>query len=82
MHSYYLQADGILQYISMLEDVQKKEKQAGLPITDVELVMMASVAVLAMQHFPYEVDDWEGLPSTACMWMAWKQSFHLAHLKC
>ncbi len=25
--------------------------------------MMASAAVLAAQHFPREVDDWEGLPA-------------------
>ena len=33
-----------------------------MPIADVELVMMASAADLAAQHFPREVDDWEGLP--------------------
>jgi hypothetical protein len=38
-------------------------------------------AVLAAQHFLQEVDDWEGLPATDCMWRAWKVAFHLAHLK-
>ena len=52
-----------------------------MPITDIELVMMASAAVLAAQHFPREVDDWEGLPSTLRMWAAWKTAFRLAHLK-
>jgi hypothetical protein len=55
--------------------------QARMPIADVQLVMMALVAVLAAQHFPREVDDWEGLPSTSCTWQAWKVVFHLAHLK-
>jgi hypothetical protein len=36
----------------MMEDAQKKAKWAGMPIADVKLVMMASVAVLAAQHFP------------------------------
>jgi len=67
MHQYYVQADGIPQYIVMLEDAQKKAKRAGMPIADVELVMMASAAVLAAQHFPREVDDWEGLPTTPYM---------------
>ena len=66
MHQYYTQADGIPQYIIMLEDAQKKAKRADMPITDVELVMMASAAVLAAQHFPRKVDDWEGLPATSC----------------
>jgi hypothetical protein len=81
MHQYYTQADGIPQYIIMLEDAQKKAKRAGMPITDIELVMMASAAVLMAQHFLHEVDDWEGLPSTLRMWAAWKTAFCLAHLK-
>jgi hypothetical protein len=81
MHQYYGQADGIPQYIIMLEDAQKKAKRAGMPIADIELVMMASASVLAAQHFPREVDDWEGLPTPARTWLAWKTSFRLAHLK-
>jgi hypothetical protein len=59
----------------------KKAKRAGMPIADVELVMMASAAVLAAQHFPREVDDWEGLPAVDRTWRAWKVAFHLAHHK-
>ena len=81
MYQYYVQADGIPQYIIILEDAQKKAKRAGMPIANIELVMMASVAVLAAQHFPWEVDDWEGLPSTALTWVSWKTAFRLAHLK-
>jgi hypothetical protein len=57
MIQYYVQADGIPQFIVMMEDAQKKGKRAGMPIADVELVMMASAAVLATQHFPQEVDN-------------------------
>jgi len=39
-----------------------------MPIADVELVMMASTAVLAAQHFPREVDEWEGLPAVNRTW--------------
>jgi hypothetical protein len=52
-----------------------------MPIADVELVMMASAAILAAQHFLQEVDDWEGLPAINRMWRAWKVTFCLAHLK-
>jgi hypothetical protein len=81
MHGYYAQADGIPMYINMLEDAQKKAKRAGMPIAKVALVMMASATVLAAQHFPREVDDWEGLPSPARTWLAWKTAFRLVHLK-
>ena len=57
MHGYYTQADGIPQYIIMLEEVQKKAKQVGMPIADIEFVMMASAAVLAAMHFPREVNN-------------------------
>jgi hypothetical protein len=80
-HQYYTQADGIPQYIIMLEDAQKKAKRAGMPIADIKLVMMASAAVLSAQHFPREVDNWEGLPSTLRTWAAWKMAFRLAQLK-
>jgi hypothetical protein len=70
MHNYYTQADGIPQYINMLEDAQKKATRAGMPIANVELVMMASAAVLAAQHFPRKVNDWGGLPSASRTWTA------------
>jgi hypothetical protein len=80
MTQYYVQADGILQFIIMIEDAQKKAKQAGMPITNVKLVMMALIAVLAAQNFLQEVDDWEGLPAIDRTWRAWKVAFPLAHL--
>ena len=78
---YYVQVDSIPQFIVMMEDVQKKAKRAGMPIGDVKLVMMASAAVLAAQHFPREVDDWKGLPAVDRTKRAWKVAFRLAHLK-
>jgi hypothetical protein len=81
MMQYYVQADGIPQFIVMMEDAQKKAKRAGMPIAGVKLVMMASVAVLAAQHFPRKVDGWEDLPAASCTWQAWKVAFCLAHLK-
>jgi hypothetical protein len=52
-----------------------------MPIADVQLLMMALAAVLAAQHFPRKVDDWECLPTKSCTWQAWKVACHLAHLK-
>jgi hypothetical protein len=82
MTQYYIQVDGTPQLIVMMGDAQKKAKRAGMPIADAKLVMMALAAVLAAQHLPQEVDDWEGLPSINHTWRAWKVAFLLAHLKC
>ncbi len=65
----------------MMVDAQKKAKRASMSIADVKLVMMALAAVLAAQHFPCEVDNWEGLPAASGTWQAWKVAFRLAHLK-
>ncbi len=81
MHGYYVQVDGIPQYIIMLEEAQKKPKWAGMPIANIKLVMMALAAVLAAQHFLRKVHDWEGLPANSCLWAAWKMAFRLTHLK-
>jgi hypothetical protein len=81
MIQYYVQAEGIPQYIVMMEDAQKKAKRAGMPIADVELVMMASVSVLAAQPFPCQVTDWEGRPAIDRTWRAWKVEFRQAHIR-
>ncbi len=52
-----------------------------MPISNIELVMMALVAVLAAMHFPRKVNDWEGLLASGCTWSAWKMSFRSTHLK-
>jgi hypothetical protein len=65
MMQYNMQAYDIPQFIVMMEDSQKKAKRDGMPIANVKLVMMVSAAVLAAQHFPREVDDWEGLPTAS-----------------
>jgi hypothetical protein len=65
----------------MMEGAQKKAKRAGMPIADVKLVMMALPTFLATQHFPLEVNDWEGLSAINRTWRAWKVAFRLAHLK-
>ena len=75
MQTYYKQADGILKYIAMLEDAQKKAKQANMPIAEAKLVMMALAAVLAVQHFFRKVDNWEGLLAASRTWASWKTAF-------
>jgi hypothetical protein len=52
-----------------------------MPIADVELVMMVSAAVLAAQHFPRKVTDWEGRLAIDRTWRAWKVEFRQAHIR-
>ena len=52
-----------------------------MPIADVELVMMASAAVLAAQYFPCKVTDWEGRLAIDRTWRAWKVEFCQAHIQ-
>ena len=80
-HDAYVQADGILQYIAMMEDAQKKAKQAGMPIANVKLMKLASAAVITAQHFLHEVYNWEGLPVAEYMWRAWKVAFRITHIQ-
>ncbi len=47
MTQYYVQVDGIPQFLVMMEDAQKKAKWAGMPIADVKLVTMALAAIFA-----------------------------------
>ena len=65
----------------MLKDALKNVKQAGMPIADVELVMVASAALPAAQHFPCKVDNWKGISLANRMWPAWKTAFCLADPK-
>jgi hypothetical protein len=81
MHQYYTQDKGIPQFTSMMDDAQKKAKRAGMPIANVKLVMIASAAMLAAQHFPRKADNLEGLPPSSRTWTAWKTAFRLAHVK-
>jgi hypothetical protein len=76
-----VQVEGIPQFIVMMEDAQKKAKRAGMPITNVELVMMASAAVLAAQHFLCEVTDCKGRPAINRTWRVWKVEFRQAHIR-
>ena len=56
---------GIPKYINMLKDAQCKAQRAAMPIADVQLVAIASTAVLGSQQFPCTTEDWEALATSA-----------------
>jgi hypothetical protein len=80
MIGFYAAAEGIPEYINALEDAQCKLAQAKLPMVDVQLLAIASTAVLASDHFPCTTGAWEALPAVSKMWTAWKATYHVAHI--
>jgi hypothetical protein len=80
MLSYYTQADGIPEYINMLEEAQRKLARANLPMSDDQLLAIASTSVLASGHFPRPTDEWEALACNHKTWTAWKTHYRAAHI--
>ena len=80
MLGYYADADGIPEYINMLEEAQRKLARANLPMSDDQLLAIASTAVLASDHFPRATDEWEALARDRKTWTAWKAHYRAAHL--
>ena len=80
MLGYYADAEGIPEYINMLEEAQRKLARANLPMSDNQLLAIASTAILASDHYPRPTDIWEALPRNLRTWTAWKAHYHEAHL--
>ncbi len=80
MLGYYATADGIPEYIQLLEAAQRKLARAHLPMADDQLLAIASTAVLASNHYPRPTDDWEAKPRAMKTWPAWKAHYRAAHL--
>jgi len=80
MLGFYATADGIPEYINRLEAAQRKLARANLPMSDDQLLAIASTAVLASNHFPRPTDDWEAKPRANKTWTAWKTHYRAAHI--
>ena len=80
MISCYQKMEGIPEYINDLEDAQQKLARAKLHMSNKQLLAIASTAVLAAQHLPRATDEWEAPPPAVKMWVAWKTTYHAAHI--
>lgn len=80
MMTFYATAEGIPEYINKLEDAQRKLARANLPMQDVQLLAIASTAVLAAQHFPRATDEWEAMAPELKTWATWKTTYRAAHI--
>lgn len=81
MQQYHLEAEGIPEYINLLEDAQKKATRAGNPITDATVVIIATNAMLGTEQFPRANDDWEEMDPSLRSWTAWKKLYKTADRK-
>jgi hypothetical protein len=80
MMGYYAKAEGIPEYIDMLEEAQRKSVRAKLPISDEQLLAIAATAVLGSNHFPRPTDEWETKPVADKTWANWKRHYRNAHI--
>ena len=80
MMTYYAKAEGIPEYINMLEEAQRKLARAKLPMSDDQLLAIASTAVLASEHYPRPTDEWEAKTRNHKTWSNWKTHYRAAHL--
>ena len=67
---YYQQADGIPEYINMLEDDQRTALRIDEtnPITDTSVLNIATAAMLSSQQFPRTTEEWEDVPPVDKHW--------------
>lgn len=78
MQTYHVDAEGILEYVNMLEDAQKRSRRARNPITDASLVVIATNVMLGSEQFPRANDNWEELNPHEQTWAAWKKLYKKA----
>ena len=80
MCDYHLTAEGIPEYINMLEDAQRQALRIdeNNPITDASVLVIATSAFLKDNRFPRTSEDWEDLPSNRKTWATWKTMYKAA----
>ena len=75
MRKYHLQADGIPEYINMLEDSQHTALHIDKtnPIMDTSVLNIGTAAMLSSQQFPRTTEEWEDAPPVDKHWKNGKQ---------
>ena len=69
--------EGIPEYVNALEDVQKRSKRAGNPITEETLLIIATNTMILAERFSRADEIWEDLPKKK-NWPAWKNLYKAA----
>lgn len=80
MHGYYDTCIGIPEYINELEEARKILARGNLPMSDAQVLAIASASVHASQHFVRVTEDWGlRLPANKT-WAEWKIAYRAAHI--
>ena len=58
MQRYYLEVEGIPEYINMRKDAQKQAGRSGRTIADKTLLLFATTEMLTTLRYPRTNDDW------------------------
>jgi hypothetical protein len=77
MSQYYESMPDISEYIFLLEDAQRKDARARLPVTNQTLTVLFSTALLATNTFPHTTKLREELDPANKTWAAWKTAYPL-----
>jgi hypothetical protein len=75
----YKNAANMPDFILTMEEAQKNEKQAELPILDIELAMYETTSVLQSGYYKKETNEWEGPNANKKTWTKWKQAYLAAY---
>ena len=65
----------------MLEDAQRQAGRAGKTISNENLLLFATTAILTTEIFPRDNDDWEERAERDKTWLQWKVAYNKAHAK-
>ena len=83
MKEFHHQAEGIPEYINLLEDAQRTAIRIDKknPITDASVLVIATTAMIADGRFPRTTEEWEDLPAADKTWKKWKTMYKAAQGK-
>jgi len=83
MKEFHHQAEGIPEYINLLEDAQRTAIRIDKnnPITNASVLVIATTAMIADGRFPRTTEEWEDLPATDKTWKKWKTMYKAAQGK-
>ena len=80
MKTIYKDAEGIPQFINVMEVAQRKSKRAKLVINDEYLHAVALKSLLQASDYETETREWSKLPEDEQTWTEWKTTFRAAHV--
>ena len=79
MMTMYTEVDSISEYINVLEDAWKRSARAAMPITDEQVMAIASRVGLGSGYYDTECQQWTKLPKDQFSWVARKATFRDAN---